>query len=206
MYELPLLPYEYASLEPFIDRKTMEIHHGKHHATYVENLNIAMKNYPDLANKPIEDIIQHVDNIPNDIRTQVINHGGGHANHSFFWLCLAPNTTQNIEPVGTSKQAIIATFGSIEFFKEQFKKSALTRFGSGWAWLVLQNGKLDIVSTANQDSPLTLRMTPLLCIDVWEHAYYLSYQNRRADYIDAFWNIVSWEAVENRLVSHLGHA
>lgn len=191
---LPHLPYGYSALEPFIDAKTMEIHHTKHHQTYVDKLNAALEKYPDLQEKTVEEILSDISNVPEDIRAAVKNHGGGHANHSLFWQILS-SSKQSCE--GDIANAIDKNFGSFDAFKKQFSDAALNRFGSGWAWLVADKGKLAIISTANQDSPLMEGKIPLLGLDVWEHAYYLNYQNKRADYITAFWNIINWNFVES---------
>jgi Fe-Mn family superoxide dismutase len=195
-YELPPLPYAHNALEPSIDEQTMQIHHGKHHQTYVNNLNAALEKYPQLQGKPIEQLIADLDAIPEDIRTAVRNNGGGHANHSFFWTILAPNAGG--PPSGAIAEAIDAKFGSFDAFKEAFAKAATGRFGSGWAWLVKSGDGVEVTSTANQDSPLMEGKTPLLGLDVWEHAYYLKYQNRRPEYITAWWNVVNWEEVARR--------
>lgn len=195
-YELPQLPYAYDALEPHIDKETMNIHHTKHHNTYVTNVNAALENYPELAAKSVEALISNMEEVPEAIRTAVRNNGGGHANHSLFWTILSPNGGG--EPVGDLAAAINAKFGSYAAFKEEFAKAATTRFGSGWAWLVVNNGEIEVTSTPNQDSPLMEGKTPVLGLDVWEHAYYLNYQNRRPDYISAFWNVVDWNAVEKR--------
>ncbi len=201
-YELPDLPYAHHALEPHIDAKTMEIHHGKHHNTYVTKLNAAVENHPDLAAKPVEELIKRIKDLPADIQTAVRNNGGGHANHTMFWQMMGPNGGG--EPRGELADAIKSTFGSLDAFKEEFGNAAVGRFGSGWAWLVLDNsGKLRVTSTPNQDSPLMEDIadvpgTPLLGLDVWEHAYYLNYQNRRPDYIAAFWNVVNWDDVAKR--------
>lgn len=192
-YELPQLPYAANALEPHIDEQTMNIHHGKHHNTYVTNLNAALEGHPDLASKSIEDLVSNLDAVPESIRTAVRNNGGGHANHSLFWKILSPNGGG--APTGELADAINEAFGSFENFKEEFAKAATTRFGSGWAWLVVDNGKLAVTSTPNQDTPLMEGKTPILGIDVWEHAYYLNYQNKRPDYISAFWNVVNWDKV-----------
>lgn len=193
-YELPQLPYEYNALEPNIDARTMEIHHSKHHQTYVNNLNNALANHPELEGKSIEELVKDLNSIPEDIRTAVRNNGGGHANHSMFWLCMSPNGGG--DPSGELSEAINSTFGSLDAFKEQFAKAGATRFGSGWAWLCVDgSGKLVVTSTPNQDNPLTDGLAPILGLDVWEHAYYLNYQNRRPDYISAFWSVVNWEQV-----------
>ena len=195
-YELPQLPYAYDALEPHIDKETMNIHHTKHHNTYVTNVNAALESYPELAAKSVEALISNMEEVPEAIRTAVRNNGGGHANHSLFWTILSPNGGG--EPVGELAAAINAKFGSYAAFKEEFAKAATTRFGSGWAWLVVNNGEIEVTSTPNQDSPLMEGKTPILGLDVWEHAYYLNYQNRRPDYISAFWNVVDWNAVEKR--------
>lgn len=195
-FELPKLPYAFNALEPHIDARTMEIHHDKHHAAYVSGVNAALEGVDAVAGKTIEEILQNLDLVPADKRQAVINHGGGHANHSLFWEILGPNGGA---PSGELAEAINAAFGSLDAFKEKFNAAAKTRFGSGWAWLVVTaDGKLDVVSTANQDSPLSQGQTPILGLDVWEHAYYLNYQNRRPDYIAAFWNVVNWENVAAR--------
>ncbi|BCA85448.1 superoxide dismutase [Fe] [Enterococcus saigonensis] len=190
-YTLPELPYAYDALEPYIDVETMHLHHDKHHNTYVTNLNAALEKYPELAEKSVEELITYMDEIPADIRTAVQNNGGGHANHTFFWEIMAPNAGGT--PTGALKDAIDETFGSFEDFKNEFKTAATSRFGSGWAWLVVDNGKLAIMSTANQDSPLMEGKTPIIGLDVWEHAYYLKYKNVRPDYIAAFWEVVNWD-------------
>lgn len=190
-FELPKLPYAYDALEPHIDKETMEIHHTKHHNTYVTKLNDAVKG-TDLESKSIEDVIKNLNSVPDDIRTAVQNNGGGHYNHSLFWEMLTPNAS---EPSGEVVDAISSTFGSLDKFKEEFAAAAAGRFGSGWAWLVVDNGELSIVSTPNQDNPLSEGKIPVLGLDVWEHAYYLKYQNKRPDYISAFWNVVNWDKV-----------
>lgn len=195
-YTLPDLPYAYDALEPYIDKETMHLHHDKHHNTYVTNLNAAIEKYPELGEKTIEELLSDMDAIPTDIKTAVRNNGGGHANHSFFWEIMAPNAGG--EPTGEIKEAINEAFGDLSSFKEEFKKAAAGRFGSGWAWLVMENGKLAITSTANQDSPLMEGKTPILGLDVWEHAYYLKYKNVRPDYIAAFWNVINWDEVNKR--------
>ncbi|WP_152657940.1 superoxide dismutase SodA [Oceanobacillus sp. CFH 90083] len=192
-FELPELPYAYDALEPSIDKETMNIHHTKHHNTYVTKLNDALEGHEDLQNKSIDALVADLDAVPESIRTAVRNNGGGHANHSFFWTLLSPNGGG--EPTGELADKINSKFGSFDQFKEDFAAAAAGRFGSGWAWLVLNNGELEITSTPNQDSPLTEGKTPLLGLDVWEHAYYLNYQNRRPEYISAFWNVVSWDKV-----------
>lgn len=195
-YTLPDLPYAFDALEPYIDEETMHLHHDKHHNTYVTNLNAAIEKYPELGEKTVEELISDMDAIPTDIKTAVRNNGGGHANHSFFWKIMGPNAGG--EPTGEIKEAIDKTFGDFTKFKEEFKKAAVGRFGSGWAWLVIENGKLAITSTANQDSPLMEGKTPILGLDVWEHAYYLKYKNVRPEYIEAFWNVINWDEVNNQ--------
>ncbi|WP_330948606.1 superoxide dismutase [Virgibacillus sp. MG-45] len=192
-FELPELPYAYDALEPTIDKETMNIHHTKHHNTYVTNLNGAIEGHADLQNKSLEELISNMDAVPADIRTAVRNNGGGHANHSLFWKVLSPNGGG--EPTGELADKINGTFGSFDKFKEAFETAAKTRFGSGWSWLVLNNGELEVISTPNQDNPLMEGKTPLLGLDVWEHAYYLKYQNKRPDYVAAFWNVVNWDEV-----------
>ncbi|MGF2086713.1 superoxide dismutase [Enterococcus casseliflavus] len=192
-YTLPDLPYAYDALEPYIDEETMHLHHDKHHNTYVTNLNAAIEKHPVLGEKTVEELLADFSSVPEDIQTAVRNNGGGHANHTFFWEILGPNAGG--EPTGAIKEAIEETFGSFEDFKEEFKTAATGRFGSGWAWLVVKDGKLAITSTANQDSPLMDGQTPVLGLDVWEHAYYLKYKNVRPDYINAFWSVVNWDKV-----------
>jgi Fe-Mn family superoxide dismutase len=193
-HELPALPYAHNALEPHIDARTMEIHHGKHHQGYVNNLNKALEGQKNLQSKGVEELLQDLEAIPESIRTAVRNNGGGHANHSLFWPCMSPNGGG--EPSGELAEAIKAAFGSFASFKEQFSAAAATRFGSGWAWLCLdKSGGLVVMSTPNQDSPLSQGLQPILGLDVWEHAYYLHYQNRRPDYIAAWWNVVNWEQV-----------
>ena len=196
-YELPPLPYPFNALEPYIDARTMEIHHGKHHQAYISNVNKALEKYPELAKKPIDDLMRGLASVPEDIRTTVRNHGGGHANHTLFWTIMGPGCGG--QPTGELAQAIAGTFGSFDNFKTEFSNSAATRFGSGWAWLTVDaQGKLKVESTPNQDTPLSEGRTPILGIDVWEHAYYLHYQNRRPDYIAAFWNVINWAEVARR--------
>lgn len=193
-FTLPPLPYPYDALEPYVDAQTMEIHHTKHHQGYVNNLNKALEGYPELQNKSIEELLRGINEIPEAIRTAVRNNGGGHANHSLFWTIMKPNGGG--EPTGELAEAIKATFGSFEAFKEKFSAEAAGRFGSGWAWLVVdENGKLQVYSTPNQDSPYMQGHTPILGLDVWEHAYYLKYQNRRAEYIQNWWSVVNWDQV-----------
>jgi Fe-Mn family superoxide dismutase len=196
MHTLPELPYAHDALEPHIDTQTMQIHHGKHHAAYVSNLNAALEGHDALQRKSIEALIGDLDAVPEGIRGAVRNNGGGHANHSLFWTSMSPNGGG--APSGALGAAIDRDFGSFGAFQEQFAKAAATRFGSGWAWLILDGGKLAITSTPNQDSPLMEGKTPLLGLDVWEHAYYLHYQNRRPDYVKAWWNVVDWNAVDER--------
>lgn len=197
MFTLPELPYGYNSLEPFIDEETMHIHHDKHHATYVKNLNDALAGHEDWLNKDINDVIKNISEVPEDIRQKVKNNSGGHANHSMFWEIMSGNPKHEIRnPNGELMKAIENSFGDFGSFQEKFSASALGRFGSGWAWLVVDSGKLSIVDTANQDSPLTEGKIPILLLDVWEHAYYLKYRNMRADYIKAWWNVVNWKKVE----------
>ncbi|MDR2832887.1 MAG: superoxide dismutase [Streptococcaceae bacterium] len=192
-YTVPELPYAYDALEPFFDVETMHLHHDKHHQTYVTNLNGAIEKYPELALKSAEELVANLETIPADIKIAVQNNGGGHVNHSFFWEILAPNAGG--VATGEIGDAIAKTFGSFETFKETFKTAAVSRFGSGWAWLVVENGELKVTSTANQDSPLSLGQTPVLGLDVWEHAYYLKYKNVRPDYIAAFFELVNWDKV-----------
>ena len=194
-FTLPELGYGFNALEPHIDAKTMEIHHDKHHAAYIEKLNAALEGHADLQKMDIVELISNLDKVPEDIRTAVRNNGGGHANHSFFWTIMSPKGGG--EPEGPLADSIKSTFGSIEDFKTKFKEAAVGRFGSGWAWLCHQDGKLHICSTPNQDSTImeNKNHAPLLGLDVWEHAYYLQYQNKRPDYIDAFWNVVDWNKV-----------
>ena len=195
-YELPELPYAYDALEPHIDKETMNIHHTKHHNTYITNVNAALEGHDDLSSKSIEELISDLNAVPEDIRTAVRNNGGGHANHSLFWQLLTPNGTG--APSGALAEAIDSKFGSFDEFKTKFENAGKTRFGSGWAWLAVSNGELEVTSTANQDSPLMDGKTPILGVDVWEHAYYLKYQNKRPDYLAAFWNVVNWEEVSKR--------
>src|SRR5882724_12599961 len=198
-YELPPLPYPKDALEPNIDAQTMEIHHDKHHGAYVTNVNKAIAGKPDLEKKTVEELISNLDAVPADIRGAVRNNGGGHANHSMFWKLLAPKTGG--APIGKLSDDIKSTFGSFDAFKEKLEAAGVGRFGSGWAWLIVNNGKLEIVSTANQDSPLMGKAVagcegkPILGVDVWEHAYYLKYQNRRPDYLKALWNVINWTEV-----------
>jgi len=195
-YELPSLDYSYDALEPHIDARTMEIHHTKHHQTYITKVNDALKDQPSLASKSVEDLVSDLNAVPEGIRGAVRNNGGGHANHSLFWKVISPNGGGS--PSGALAEAMDSDLGGFDAFKEAFANAAATRFGSGWAWLSLDNGKLVVHSTPNQDSPLMEGKTPLLGLDVWEHAYYLNYQNRRPDYIAAFWNVVNWDEVASR--------
>jgi Fe-Mn family superoxide dismutase len=195
-HELPPLPYDYNALEPHIDEQTMRIHHDKHHGTYVNNLNAALEKHPDLQKKSIEDLLRGINSVPEDVRTVVRNNGGGHANHTMFWEIMGPGGSG--QPKGAIADAIKAAFSGFDQFKEQFAKAGVGRFGSGWAWLIDAGGKLVIESSANQDSPLMEGKKPILGLDVWEHAYYLKYQNRRPDYIAAWWNVVNWDAVNKR--------
>ena len=196
-HSLPALPYDHAALEPHIDTLTMQIHHGKHHQAYVTNLNAALDKHPELHGKSLDDLVKGIATVPDDIRTAVRNNGGGHWNHSMFWTLMAPNAGG--APTGDVAGGIDAAFVSFDTFKEQFQAAGKGRFGSGWAWLVDNGGKLEIASTPNQDNPLMDGKKAVLGVDVWEHAYYLKYQNRRADYLAAFWNVVSWTEVNRRL-------
>lgn len=196
-YELPELPYAKDALEPHIDATTMEIHHGKHHQTYITKLNAALEGHDELAAKSIDDLIANLDEVPESIRGAVRNNGGGHANHSLFWKLMGPGAGG--EPAGKLAEAIQSTFGSFDAFKEKFEAAGAARFGSGWVWLIKNKaGDLEITSTPNQDSPVMTGDTPLLGCDVWEHAYYLKYQNKRPDYLKAFWNVVNWSEVASR--------
>lgn len=196
-FQLPPLPYAVEALEPFIDAQTMTIHHGKHHAAYVNNLNAALEKHPELSGWSLDDLLVKLNEVPEDIRTVVRNHGGGHWNHTMFWEIMAPNAGG--APTGALAHAINDTFGGFDAFKSEFEKAANGRFGSGWAWLVKKgDGGLAIVSTANQDNPLTDGLTPLMGIDVWEHAYYLKYQNRRPEYVTNWWNVVNWSEITRR--------
>jgi superoxide dismutase, Fe-Mn family len=195
-HTLAPLPYDYAALEPHIDAQTMQIHHDKHHATYVNNLNNALEAHSELQNQSAEELLTHLNDIPETIRTTVRNNAGGHANHTLFWASMAPNASG--QPTGAIAEAINATVGNFETFKQQFNQAGAKQFGSGWVWLVLDNNQLKIVTTPNQDSPVSNGLHPLLGNDVWEHAYYLKYQNRRPDYLNAWWNVVNWEEVNRR--------
>ncbi|AYV67148.1 MULTISPECIES: superoxide dismutase [Niallia] len=198
-YSLPQLPYAYDALEPHIDKETMNIHHTKHHNTYVTNLNNALEGNDELLSKTVEELVSNLDAVPESARTAVRNNGGGHANHSLFWEVISPNGGG--QPTGDLAAAIDSKFGSFENFKEEFSKAATTRFGSGWAWLVVNNGELEVTSTPNQDNPLMEGKTPVLGLDVWEHAYYLNYQNRRPEYINAFFNVINWDEVAKRFAA-----
>ncbi len=198
-YTLPPLPYDVAALEPHIDAQTMQIHHGKHHQAYINNLNAALDKHPELYQEPLDDLLRGINSVPQDIRTTVRNNGGGHHNHSLFWVIMAPaGKGGGGQPSGAVADAIERTFGAFAQCKEQLTNAATTRFGSGWAWLAVANGKLEVFSTANQDSPLMDGKVPVLGLDVWEHSYYLKYQNRRPDYITAWWNVVNWAEVAKR--------
>jgi len=196
-YELPPLPYDYSALEPYIDTQTMQLHHDKHHAAYVNNLNAAVQNNSEFASLPIDELVRRLNDVPENIRTAVRNNGGGHANHSMFWKIMTPNGGG--EPTGELASAIQQAFGSFDAFKTALNDAGVKRFGSGWTWLVLdRNGKLQVMSTANQDSPLTEGLYPVMGNDVWEHAYYLKYQNRRPEYLNAWWNVVNWNEIARR--------
>jgi len=195
-HTLPALPYDFAALEPHIDAQTMQIHHGKHHQAYVNNLNAALDKHPELHQKTLEELLRGINSVPEDIRPAVRNNAGGHHNHSLFWTIMGPKAGG--EPTGALADAIKKTFGDFTKFKEQLAAAGTTRFGSGWAWLAVSGGKLEVFSTANQDSPLMDGKVPVLGLDVWEHAYYLKYQNRRPDYIGAWWNVVNWSEVAKR--------
>ena len=193
MFELPELGYSFDALEPYIDAKTMEIHHDKHHATYVTKLNEALQSVPEWQNKPIEEILKYIESVPADVRDAIRNNGGGHYNHTLFWETMKPGGSQEIP------EAITKVFGGADSFKQKFTDEAIGRFGSGWAWLVKDGDKLDLMSTANQETPLKESKMPVLGLDVWEHAYYLKYQNRRPEYIVAWWNVVNWDVIAKRL-------
>ena len=202
-HSLPPLPYATDALEPHIDKQTMEIHHGKHHNAYVTNLNAAIEKAPELASKSVEDLLKSINTVPEDIRTAVRNNGGGHANHTMFWQIMGPNAGG--QPTGAIADAINAAFGGFDKFKEEFKKAAVGRFGSGWAWVVSSGNKLSVESSPNQDTPVIEGKKVVFGIDVWEHAYYLKYQNRRPDYIDAWWNVVNWDEINTERRRHGGH-
>jgi len=195
-YTLPPLPYPYDALEPHIDKMTMEIHHDRHHKAYVDNVNKALEGQADLQKLPIEQLLRQINKVPENIRQKVINNGGGHANHTMFWEIMGPKAGG--KPSGSLGDEINKTFGDFATFQQQIKTAAIDRFGSGWAWLVYENGKLQILSTPNQDSPYMKNQVPILGVDVWEHAYYLKYQNKRPDYVDAWWNVVNWNNVAER--------
>lgn len=203
-YQLPDLPYAFDALEPHIDARTMEIHHDRHHAAYVNNVNAALERHPNLAAKSIQDVLRDINSVPENIRTAVRNNGGGHANHSLFWQVMSPNGGGR--PAGALASAINSAFGGFDALKDEFTKAALGRFGSGWAWLVVGRTDLSVISTANQDSPLMDGLTPILGLDVWEHAYYLKYQNKRGDYVSAWWNVVNWPEVARRFEAARGQA
>lgn len=197
MYTVPDLPYDYAALEPYIDTATMQLHHDKHHAAYVKNLNEALAGDEKLLSMDITDLVQHLENVPDTLRTKVRNNGGGHTNHSLFWQVMT--ATKGSSPDSNLSQKITDSFGDMNLLKDQFSQAALSVFGSGWAWVIIDEDKLTITTTPNQDSPLMSGKMPILGLDVWEHAYYLKYQNRRPEYIDAWWNVVNWDEVSNRL-------
>ena len=201
-FTLPPLPYAYNVLEPYIDEETMHLHHDKHHAAYVNNLNAALESAPQFFNQSLEEILRNINDMPEAIRTAVRNNGGGAENHTMFWEIMGPNGGG--EPTGDLANAINSAFGDFATFKDKFSKAGATRFGSGWAWLVIRDGSLDIISTANQDSPFMEGLNPVMGLDVWEHAYYLKYQNRRPDYIAAWWNVVNWPAVAERYAKARG--
>ena len=198
-YELPPLPYDYAALEPFIDSETMHLHHDKHHQAYVTNVNAALEKHPDFGGKSVDDLLRDLNSVPDDIRTTVRNNGGGHSNHSMFWAIMAPpKSGGGGAPTGAIADQIKKDFGDFEAFKKTFNETTAKQFGSGWGWLVIQGGKLKVITTANQDSPLSQGLYPILGNEVWEHAYYLKYQNRRPDYLAAWWNVVNWSEVSKR--------
>ena len=199
-YELPALPYDYKALEPYIDAETMHLHHDKHHQAYINNVNAALANHPDLAALSVDDLLRDLNRVPEDIRTTVRNNGGGHSNHTAFWKLMGPAGTPGIggEPTGAIANQISTDFGDFESFKKAFNEAATKQFGSGWGWLVFTGGKLKITTTPNQDSPLSQGLYPILGNDVWEHAYYLKYQNRRPEYLAAWWNVVNWDEVNRR--------
>ena len=203
-HTLPTLPYDFAALEPHIDAQTMQIHHGKHHQAYITNLNNALNKHPELLDKSVEELLRGINSVPEDIRTAVRNHGGGHHNHSLFWTIMAPaGKGGGGEPSGKLADALKRSFGEFAKFKELFSTTATSLFGSGWAWVTLANGKLEIGGRSNQDSPLMDNKVPILGLDVWEHAYYLKYQNRRPEYVTAWWNVVNWEEVTRRYTAAL---
>ena len=197
MHEVPPLPYDYSALEPYIDTQTMQLHHDKHHAAYVNNLNSALEKHPELQDRSVEELLSDLNSVPEDIRTAVRNNGGGHMNHTMFWQIMSPNGGG--EPTGAIADAITQTFGSFDAFKQQFNDAGAKRFGSGWVWLVRSgDGQLQVTSTANQDNPVIEGQYPIMGNDVWEHAYYLKYQNRRPEYLNAWWNVVNWEEINRR--------
>ncbi len=196
-HEVPPLPYDYNALEPYIDEQTMHLHHDKHHAAYVTSLNTALEKYPDLQKRRVEDLLRDINSVPEAIRTAVQNHGGGHANHTMFWQIMKPQGGGN--PTGAIARVIDDKLGGFQSFKEKFNDNGVKRFGSGWTWLILKGNSFELISTANQDSPLMQGAYPIMGNDVWEHAYYLKYQNRRADYLNAWWNVINWEAINQRL-------
>ncbi|HLY39719.1 MAG TPA: superoxide dismutase [Terracidiphilus sp.] len=202
-YTVPALPYDYAALEPFIDAETMHLHHDKHHQTYVTNVNAALEKYPDLAHKSVDDLLRELAQVPDEIKGAVRNNGGGHSNHSMFWAIMGPANTPGIggAPTGAIGDQIKKDFGDFEAFKKTFNETTAKQFGSGWGWLVFSAGKLKVITTANQDSPLSQGLYPVLGNDVWEHAYYLKYQNRRPDYLAAWWNVVNWAEVNKRFAT-----
>jgi superoxide dismutase, Fe-Mn family len=199
-YELPPLPYDYSALEPYIDAETMKLHHDKHHQAYITNVNAALANHADLAALSVDDLLRNLNRVPEDIRTTVRNNGGGHSNHTAFWKLMGPAKTPGVggEPTGAIANQIQTDFGDFEAFKKQFNETTAKQFGSGWGWLVWSAGKLKVITTPNQDSPLSQGLYPILGNDVWEHAYYLKYQNRRPDYLAAWWNVVNWDEVNRR--------
>ena len=201
-HKLPNLTYSYSALEPYIDQRTMEIHHQKHHQTYVDKLNMALEKYPQYQSNDLEELLKFIDNLPEPIQTAVRNNGGGHYNHTLFWNVMGPDSSG--KPEGELLDKLNSTFGSFEKFKEYFSNTAVNQFGSGWAWLVVdEDNSLRVVSTANQDSPVSKGHKPILCLDLWEHAYYLKYQNKRAEYIENWWNVVNWSAVSERFLDQL---
>jgi Fe-Mn family superoxide dismutase len=199
-FELPALPYDYAALEPYIDSETMHLHHDKHHQAYINNVNAALEKHPEWVGKPVDDVLRELNSVPEDIRTVVRNNAGGHSNHGMFWTIMGPANTAGIggAPTGPIADQIKADFGDFDAFKKTFNETTAKQFGSGWGWLVLQGGKLKVITTANQDSPFSQGLYPILGNDVWEHAYYLKYQNRRPDYLAAWWNVVNWAEVNKR--------
>ena len=198
-YELAPLPYDYAALEPFIDAETMHLHHDKHHQTYITNVNAALEKHPEFPAKSVDDLLRDLNAVPEDIRTVVRNNAGGHSNHTMFWNIMGPASSSGGAPTGPIADKIKADFGDFDAFKKTFNETTAKQFGSGWGWLVLQGGKLKVITTPNQDSPLSQGLYPILGNDVWEHAYYLKYQNRRPDYLAAWWNVVNWAEVNKRL-------